>query len=46
MEASLGTGNKPTVAYHPKPTPSQQMESEELYEPIENRTVEISHTVP
>ena len=46
MEASLGSGSKPTVGYHPKPAPSQQMESEELYEPIENRTVEISHTVP
>jgi len=46
MEASLGNGNKPTVGYHPKPAPSQQMESEELYEPIENRTVGISHKVP
>jgi len=46
MEASLGNGSKPTVGYHPKPAPSQQMESEELYEPIENRTVEMSHTVP
>ena len=46
MEASLGSGSKPTVGYHLKPAPAQQMESEELYEPIENRTVEISHTVP
>jgi hypothetical protein len=46
MEASLGSGSKPTVGYYPKPAPSQQMESEELYEPIENKTVETSHTVP
>jgi hypothetical protein len=46
MEASLGSGSKPTVGYHPKPAPSQQTESEELYEPIGNRTVEISHTEP
>lgn len=46
MEASLGSGSKPTVGYHPKPAPAQQMESDELYEPIENRTVEISRTVP
>ena len=46
MEASLGSGSKPAVGYHPKPAPLQQMESEELYEPIDNRTVEISHTVP
>lgn len=46
MEASIGSGSKPTVGYHPKPAPSQQMESEELYEPIENRTVAISRTVP
>jgi hypothetical protein len=42
MEASLGRGNKPAAGYHPK----QQIESEELYEPIENSTVEISHRVP
>jgi hypothetical protein len=46
MEASLGSGSKPTVGYHPKPAPAQQMESEELYEPIENTTVEISRTLP
>lgn len=46
MEASLSSGSKTAVGYHPKPAPVQQMESEELYEVIENRTVEISHTVP
>jgi hypothetical protein len=45
MEASLGSGNKPAVGYHPKPVPVQQMESEDLYEPIENSTVKISDTV-
>jgi hypothetical protein len=46
MEASFSSGSKPAVGHHPKPAPVQQMDSEELYELIENRTVEISHTVP
>lgn len=41
MEASLGNGNKSSVGNHLKSSPIKNMESEDLYEPVE-----ISHTLP
>lgn len=46
MEASLGNGNKPSVGHHLKHEPLKQMETEELYEPIENGTVQTSPALP
>ncbi|XP_021938517.1 src kinase-associated phosphoprotein 2-like isoform X2 [Zootermopsis nevadensis] len=46
MEASLGNGNKRSVGYHMKHEPLKQIETEELYEPIENGTVETSPAHP
>jgi hypothetical protein len=43
---SLGNGNKSAVGYHLKSTPIKNVESEELYEPIEIGTVGTPHTLP